>query len=205
MSTHPLRTPGARAYFVTGSALRDLASLPLIVALALLLSSVQTVDVTLLTVILSVVCIGCVYLGARLRQRAWNATPRTIDAGDAPMWHDVVRETIGYGFMAAIPLVCVTSGSALGVVLAVLASGFLIGVVVVDGIAAHSSRSPRRRTIALLRIPVTIAIQLAVLSELLGAAATIPNGVVLLGMPLAFSVAIGAAAGGITHRAVSGR
>lgn len=174
MPTHPLYVSEARASFVGGTALQDLAMLPLIVYIALILAPAPIAAATPAAFALFAGSVVCIAAGGRLRRRAWDAVSSTSELSEAPLWYVLAREALGYVALAAVPLVCIASGSVLGLLLAPVLGGMVIGFVITAAVEAFAGETPRHRRVLLLRIPMTIAIQLAVLSEYIAAAASHP-------------------------------
>lgn len=192
MSTHPLYVSNARASFVGGTVLQEFAVLPLIMCVALILAPASADTATPAALALFVGSILCIIAGGWLRRRAWNVVSSTSEPSEAPLWYVLVREGLGYAALAAVPLVCTASGSVLGLVLAPAATGMIVGFIVTAAIRAFSSETPRQRRVLLFRIPMTIAIQLAVLSEYIAAAASSPGSAASLTIAIGTWTLIGA-------------
>lgn len=191
MSTHPLYIPKARGSFVGGSALQQLAVLPLIVCMVLLLAPEPSAAATPAGLALFAGAIGCIVAGGWLRRRAWNVAPANSELSEAPLWYVLTREALGYAALAAMPLICIASGSALGLLLAPMIAGMVIGFIVTAAAEAFGRATPRTRRVLLLRIPMTIAIQLAVLSEYIAAAASSPSNTASLAFAIGGGILVG--------------
>lgn len=127
----------------------------------------------------------------RGRRRAWNAAPVDSEPNEAPLWYVLTREVLGYAVLAAVPLVCIASGSVLGLLMAPVFGGMVIGFIITAAVEGFAGETPRQRRVLLLRIPMMIAIQLAVLSEYIAAAMSSPSNTVSLAFAIGGGILIG--------------
>ena len=167
---HPMDVPRGRVGYVSGTLLRQLAFIPLLGAAAIIVTPGQSGTGILAILVAVIMFAGCRVAGTRLVEGAWRRIPHLAHAGDGPLWLDIARETTNLALFAALLGILLNSGDVLAIALVVLISGMPLGILLIEASWPPPGCPPRKRTIAIIRIPLYAAVALAMLSPVLAAA-----------------------------------
>lgn len=167
---HPMDVPRGRVGYVSGTLLRQLAFIPLLVSIAFAVTPGESGIGTLAALVGPLLFVGFTAAGTRLVRGAWRRVPHLAHSGDGPLWLDIARETMSLGLLAAFLGILLGSGDVLAIALAVLFASIPLGVLPVVASWPPLGWSPRRRTIGVVRVPLYTAVALAMLSPVLAAA-----------------------------------
>lgn len=167
---HPMDVPSARVAYVNGTIIRQLAPVPVLGAMAITITPGQSAISALAVLVAVIMFAGCRVAGTRLVEGAWRRIPHLAHAGDGPLWLDIARKTTSLALFAALLGILLNSGDVLAIALVVLISGMPLGILLIQASWPPPGCSPRRRTIAIVRIPLHAAVALAMLSPVLAAA-----------------------------------